>query len=84
MGKVETLASAKQKLRDAETAFECFLIERWPIGSEIRWTKREHVQCGEVVGHSGGSVRVRNYSTGKNYWIDSYFIIDRKVSPHGR
>lgn len=48
MDKVETLASAKQKLRDA-LAFERFLMERWPEGSEIRWMKREYEQVGEAV-----------------------------------
>lgn len=85
MGKVEweTLASAKQKLRDAEKRFERFLMERWPEGSEIHWTKREYIQCGEVMGHSGENVWVQNYSTGKKYWIHCYFIIDRKAPSHG-
>lgn len=82
MGRVETLASAKKKLHDAEDRFERFLAKRFPIGSELRWKRGEHVQCGEVIATGRESVKVRNLYTGKAYWVDSYFIIDRKVSPH--
>jgi hypothetical protein len=50
----------------------------YPIGADIRWDMRGHLQYGEVRDHGyQDSLRVRNDTTGKEYMIHSYFVRPR-------
>lgn len=65
------------EIRQAENNLNAYIKNRWPIGAAITWKRGEHLQYGEVVGHSyGRRIKVANTATLAKYWIDCVSVMD--------
>lgn len=71
----ERVSMALQEVDAAEERAAKLMESLYPAGEAISWERGGHIQYGTVLrtsGYRGGRFRVRNDTTGKEYWITFY------------
>lgn len=80
-GTPKVLHDAYVNVKRSKDQFNALLKKTYPVGSGIRWQKFGGDNIGEVlhIGHFD-VIKVRNFNTGKNYWISFYDLTRRTES----
>ena len=69
------LKAARKAAQEAEDRYRKVIRDVCPIGSRVCWTYHNGLHCGPVLMHSHDTrIKVRNDLTGKEYWIDAYWV----------
>lgn len=72
---VKKLSDFRAKIYEMEKQYAPLAAEIMPVGSQIIFDKGGHQQSGIIILPGGlRGALVRNIKTGKEYWVDHYFI----------
>ena len=77
--KLTKIQAASEAISKAERKLTAIVYRQFPVHEEIRWRRGFDLPVchGEVVMHgSSGNLRVQNYATGVEYWIEPYKIVE--------
>lgn len=74
----QKLRYALQQVKKAKDELREVLKQQYPVGSVIEWVKidqlgRQKIHTGQVTmhGYEGTRIKVKNWKSGCEYWIDA-------------
>lgn len=83
MNKIQVLRDAHSEYEEARRRYVEAFKAAFPVGSVVTSIKRGRVHC-EILSHGyRDDVRVRSES-GKEYWIDAYWIVEAGINHEHR
>jgi hypothetical protein len=80
---LKRLREMRRRIGDLERDFEAEVRRVFSAGSEVDFQKGRGEVNAEVldVGYGGDRLKVRNYRTGKEYWVGIHFILNSAELP---